>query len=201
MLLLAGLLLTAGCASDQPAPDHNQPPGAASGYSSNSLSVHPYEADGGNTVTPLQSSPYTDPAVKAGLKYIGTPYEFGSNRSTTDTFDCSDFVRQAFKEGYGITLPSDSRAQGEYVRKQGGATTNLDQLKEGDIVFFMAHHGGKKEDYAGLDKAKQPITHDGIYLGNGKMLDTYSTASGGVHIENLQGTFWEYRFLFGGPAH
>lgn len=65
----------------------------------------------------------------------------------------------------------------------------------------MAHHGGKKENYANLDKSKQSIEHDGLYLGDGKILHTYSTESGGVHIEDITGTFWEYRFLFGGPAH
>lgn len=41
----------------------------------------------------------TQQVIEAGKKYMGTPYEFGSNRSNTRTFDCSDFVRQAFWEG------------------------------------------------------------------------------------------------------
>ncbi|MCY9667532.1 C40 family peptidase [Paenibacillus alginolyticus] len=36
--------------------------------------------------------------IEKGMKYLGTPYKFGSSRSNTETFDCSDFVRQAFKE-------------------------------------------------------------------------------------------------------
>jgi cell wall-associated NlpC family hydrolase len=47
--------------------------------------------------------------IKDGMKYLGTPYQFGSNRSNTKTFDCSDFVRQAFMEGTGIRLPLNSR--------------------------------------------------------------------------------------------
>ncbi|MNH42737.1 hypothetical protein D3C79_1044980 [compost metagenome] len=31
-------------------------------------------------------------SISIGKKYMGTPYEFGSNRSTTRTFDCSDFT-------------------------------------------------------------------------------------------------------------
>nr|WP_306440429.1 MULTISPECIES: NlpC/P60 family protein [unclassified Paenibacillus] len=51
------------------------------------------------------------------MNYLGTPYEFGSIRSNTKTFDCSDFVRQAYLEGTGIILPADSRTQGAYIKK------------------------------------------------------------------------------------
>ena len=138
--------------------------------------------------------------IAAGKKYLGTPYEYGSSRSNTKTFDCSDFVRQAFKEGAGIILPGDSRSQAAYVKKIGKTTTNWRNLKPGDLMFFMAYKGTSKSNYTGINKSAQRITHVGIYLGNGKILHTYSKESGGVRIDSIAGKHWEYRFVFGGSA-
>ncbi|MFC4101631.1 C40 family peptidase [Paenibacillus xanthanilyticus] len=152
------------------------------------------------------ASAITDPAaaiesvIEAGMKYWGTPYEFGSDRSTTTTFDCSDFVRTAFFEGTGIILPSDSRGQGAYVQDRGAVTADWSQLKRGDLMFFMDYQGSTASAYADVDKSTATITHVGIYLGNGQVLHTYSTASGGVRTNEIAGTAWEYRFLFGGSV-
>ncbi|MCK8487455.1 C40 family peptidase [Paenibacillus glucanolyticus] len=138
--------------------------------------------------------------IDAGMKYLGTPYVFGSSRSNTQTFDCSDFVRQAFKDGAGVILPGNSRTQAAYVKKIGATTTNWRELHPGDIMFFMSYEGSKSSDYSGINKSSQRITHNGIYLGNGKILHTYSEKSGGVRIDQIEGKHWEYRFVFGGSA-
>ncbi|NBD23627.1 C40 family peptidase [Paenibacillus glycinis] len=137
--------------------------------------------------------------IAAGMKYWGTPYEFGSDRDTTTTFDCSDFVRTAFREGASLILPSDSRQQGDYVRNRGNVKTDWHQLQRGDLMFFMDYHGTKASDYAGINKATARITHVGIYLGDGQILQTYSTESGGVRTNVISG-HWDYRFLFGGSV-
>lgn len=138
--------------------------------------------------------------IKAGQKYLGTPYEFGSNRNSTRTFDCSDFVRRAFIDGMGLTLPSDSRKQGDYVKKVGKTSTNWKNLKRGDLMFFMSYKGTSKSSYPSSNKLNQRITHVSIYLGNGKMLHTYSKESGGVRVDSIANKHWEYRFMFGGSA-
>ena len=137
-------------------------------------------------------------AIAVGMKYLGTPYEFGSNRNDTSTFDCSDFVRQAYLEAIGLKLPGDSRSQGAYVKEIGKTSDDWRKLQRGDLMFFMSYQGSKASDYAGVDKADARITHVGIYLGDGKILHTYSEKSGGVRIDGIAGTHWEYRFLFGG---
>ncbi|TLS52812.1 NlpC/P60 family protein [Paenibacillus antri] len=150
-----------------------------------------------------RSSTVVPPAqkvIQAGKKYMGTPYLFGSDRSTTATFDCSDFVRQAFKEGAGIILPGNSRTQATYVKKIGKTTTNWKHLKPGDIMFFVSYNGTKATDYSKRTKSDPRITHNAIYLGNGKMLHTYSNKSGGVRVDSIAGKHWEYRFVFGGSA-
>jgi len=137
-------------------------------------------------------------AIAAGMKYLGTPYEFGSSRNDTTTFDCSDFVRQAFLDGIGLKLPGDSRSQGAYVKEIGKTKTDWRNLERGDLMFFMAYQGSKASDYANIDKSAARITHVGIYLGDGMILHTYSEKSGGVRIDSIADTHWEYRFLFGG---
>lgn len=138
--------------------------------------------------------------IQAGMKYLTTPYEFGSSRSDTLTFDCSDFVRQAFLDGINDLLPGDSRGQGDRVKQLGTDVYRISELKRGDLMFFMSYEGANASDYALLNKFNETITHVGIYLGNGQILHTYSSASGGVRVDSLSGTAWEYRFLFGGSA-
>lgn len=137
--------------------------------------------------------------ISAGMKYLGTPYEYGSNRNTTTTFDCSDFVRQAYLEGTGIKLPSDSRKQGAWIKEKGTDVYNINELKRGDLVFFMSYKGSSASSYAGLDKSKQRITHVAIYLGDNKLLHTYSKESGGVLVGEFSQS-WKNRFLFGGSV-
>ena len=151
------------------------------------------------TYKTLDRATIAEKVIQAGLKYLGTPYEFGSSRNDTTTFDCSDFVRQAYLDGIGYRLPGDSRSQGEHVLSSGNPiVTDWRQLQPGDLMFFMDYKGFRAGDYAHVDKQKEKITHVGIYLGNGQVLHTYSAASGGVRTNEIAGTQWEYRFLFGG---
>ncbi|WP_044482242.1 C40 family peptidase [Paenibacillus antibioticophila] len=137
--------------------------------------------------------------IRTGQKYLGTPYEYGSDRNTTDTFDCSDFVRQAYRESIGIVLPADSRKQGAWIRDNGTAVYSMDSLKRGDLVFFMSYKGSSASSYAGVNPNTERITHVGIYLGNGEILHTYSNSSGGVRKDKLTGS-WKHRFLYGGSV-
>lgn len=153
----------------------------------------------GNSNGSATSSAGIEKAINTGMKYLGTPYEFGSNRNTTTTFDCSDFIRQVFLEGTGIKLPSDSRKQGAWIKDKGTDVGNISSLKRGDLVFFMSYKGSSASSYAGLDKSKQRITHVAIYLGDNKLLHTYSKKSGGVLVGDF-GSSWKNRFLYGGSV-
>lgn len=137
--------------------------------------------------------------IQTGQKYLGTPYEYGSDRNTTATFDCSDFVRQAYRESIGIVLPADSRKQGTWIQDNGTAVYSMDSLKRGDLVFFMSYKGSSASSYTGVNPNTERITHVGIYLGNGEILHTYSNSSGGVRVDKLTGS-WKYRFLYGGSV-
>ncbi|WP_342563073.1 C40 family peptidase [Paenibacillus sp. FSL R7-0345] len=140
-----------------------------------------------------------DNVIAAGMKYLGTPYEFGSSRSNTSTFDCSDFIRQMFKDALNLTLPADSRQQGTWVRENSTTVTDISSLKRGDLMFFMDYQGSSASAYAGVDRFSERISHVAMYLGDGKILHTYSVSSGGVRVDNLSSS-WTNRFLYGGSV-
>ncbi|MBD0380264.1 C40 family peptidase [Paenibacillus sedimenti] len=138
--------------------------------------------------------------ISAGSAYLGTPYEFGSDRNDPTTFDCSDFTQTAFWDALRFSLPSDSQAQGDYVEALGPLVIDWTKLKRGDLMFFSSYKGSKASDYANMNYRTEPITHVAIYLGNGTILHTYSIESGGVRIDMVDGKQWENRFLYGGSV-
>src|SRR5690606_20432567 len=122
----------------------------------------------------LKPNVAAEQAIQAGMKYLGTPYEFGSSRKDTSTFDCSDFVRQAYLDGTGFLLPGDSRQQAEYIKELHGSklVKNWRNLKRGDLMFFMDYKGYTAASYEGIDRMTARVSHVGIYLGNGQVLHT-----------------------------
>jgi cell wall-associated NlpC family hydrolase len=186
------------------------------GYISSSDQYTSFAGNGGTgTVTP-SPSPSVPPApvppistpgasaqiesvISAGMGYLGTPYEFGSSRNDTSTFDCSDFIRQIFIDAVNLKLPADSRQQGEWVKSNSKVVTSTSGLKRGDLMFFMDYKGNSASAYEGIDKSKARISHVGMYLGDGQILHTYSVASGGVKVDKLSAS-WMNRFLYGGSV-
>lgn len=140
-----------------------------------------------------------DKLFAVGKSYLGTPYEYGSDRNTTATFDCSDFVRTAYREALGINLPADSRSQGDWVRKNSKPVYNIADLIPGDLVFFKGYDGSTTAEGQNVNPGEPRINHVAIYLGDGQLLQTYSVNSGGVRIDNFTNT-WQRRFLFGGSV-
>lgn len=136
--------------------------------------------------------------IAAGKVYLGTPYEFGSERNDTTTFDCSDFIQTMFWDALRFSIPSDSQAQGNYVKSLGPVKKDWTTLKRGDLMFFSSYKGSKATDYDNVNVLTEPITHVGLYLGNGNILHTYSIESGGVRTDTIAGKQWENRFLYGG---
>ena len=149
-------------------------------------------------VQSLSESQIRQKIINAGKKYLGTPYVYGSSRANPKTLDSSELVIWAYKDGAGIKLPPSGRTIGPWLKKVGTVTTDWRKLKPGDIMLLMSYRGYKASNYKGINKAKQPITHSGIYLGNGKILHTYSQQAGGVRIDSIIGKHWECRFLYGG---
>jgi peptidoglycan DL-endopeptidase CwlO len=91
-------------------------------------------------------------AVDHALGKIGSPYRYGA--TGPNAFDCSGLVSWAFKKA-GVSLPRTSRAMSRV-----GTPVSRDQLRPGDLVFFY-----------------KPVSHVGIYLGDGKIVHASSRKS------------------------
>jgi cell wall-associated NlpC family hydrolase len=136
--------------------------------------------------------------ISTGMTYLGTPYEYGSDRNSTATFDCSAFTRQIFRQAAGIQLPADSRSQGEWIKQNSQPNTDITSLKRGDLLFFT-NYNASSGAYTSLYNSSQTITHVAVYLGDNKLLHTFSVAGGGVKVTDFSKP-WQDRFLFGGSV-
>ncbi|MDQ0639404.1 putative lipoprotein NlpC [Pedobacter sp. W3I1] len=94
--------------------------------------------------------------------WTGVKYRFGG--LDKGGIDCSGFAFLLEKEIYGITLPRISREQANVVKRK-----NIDNLKEGDLVFFS---------FGGND-----VDHVGVYLNNGFFVHASTTR--GVIVDDL----------------
>lgn len=107
------------------------------------------------------------------LSLTGVKYKYGGNSPETG-FDCSGFVRYVFLQAGSLTLPHGARA----ISRLGQAVT-LDQLQPGDLVFF--------------NTLKTAFSHVGIYVGEGRFIHA-PTTGGGVHIVDMNDSYWSKRF-------
>ncbi|WP_051343249.1 C40 family peptidase [Pseudonocardia spinosispora] len=100
---------------------------------------------GGVPIVGLAGSKSGAVALRNAATKLGKPYVWGAKGP--NAFDCSGLMQWAFKQA-GIKIPPNSSAQARY-----GTAVPVSQMKPGDMVFYYS-----------------PVTHVGMYLGNGKML-------------------------------
>jgi lipoprotein Spr len=118
-----------------------------------------------------------DEIIETAQQYLGVPHCMGG--TSMKCMDCSGLLVTVFAK-YGIYLPHNSEEQARYGKKTDG----MDELKRGDLVFFIRTYN-----------SNHFITHSGIYLGNNKFIHTSSR--NGVTITSLNDQWWKERFIFG----
>ncbi len=93
-------------------------------------------------------------------KYFkGGKYVWGG--TTPKGFDCSGYVQYLYKK-HGVNLPRTAWSQ-----SKKGMPVSKDQLEKGDLLFFLT------------DKKRGiPVTHVGIYLGDGEFIHAASKKKG-----------------------
>jgi cell wall-associated NlpC family hydrolase len=101
-------------------------------------------------------------ALRYALTKVGDPYVWGA--AGPNAFDCSGLVVWAYAQE-GISLPHYTGSLWN-----SGMHVSRDQLQPGDLVFFFAD-----------------ISHVGIYIGNGLMVDAPQT---GQDVQ-VQSVFWD----------
>ncbi len=129
----------------------------------------------GKVIDTHKTSP--EEIIETALKYLGVPHCMGG--TTMKCIDCSGLLVAVFA-GHGISLPHNSEEQARY----GKILTGMDELKKGDLVFFIRSY-----------KTSHYITHSGIYTGDNKFIHTSS--GNGVIITSLDDPWWKERFIFG----
>ena len=124
------------------------------------------------TVAPPPRAERSEALLQA-LLALGVDYRYGGNSPATG-FDCSGLVAHVYREAWGIRLPHSTKAQSE-----AGVPVSLSELQAGDLVFY--------------DTLKQPYSHVGIYMGDGRFV--HAPKSGArVRVESLRSDYWSKRF-------
>jgi len=108
---------------------------------------------GGGGASSASSAPDIPPAssraetaVNAALTQLGVPYQFAQS-SPGEAFDCSGLTAWAWAQA-GVSLPHQSRAQAASIPNVPPSAA-----QPGDLIFYYS-----------------PISHVGIYLGNGQLV-------------------------------
>jgi cell wall-associated NlpC family hydrolase len=115
--------------------------------------------------------------IKTARQYLGVPHCMGG--TTMKCMDCSGLLVTVFAR-LGINLPHNSEEQARY----GKIINRMDELKKGDLVFFIRTY-----------ETHHFITHSGIYAGNNKFI--HASSKNGVIITSLIDPWWKEKFIFG----
>lgn len=118
--------------------------------------------------------------LNAIMKVDGYPYKMtgdANNPLVTGYADCSGLMQYAFKT-VGINLPRTANAQYNAVTH-----ISASEARPGDLVFFQ-----------GTYNASVPITHVGLYIGNGQM---WNAQGKGVMIANISPYWSKYSPVYG----
>ena len=107
-------------------------------------------------------------------KWLGTPYVYAAHTCGEGT-DCSGMVMEVYQEIYGIKLHRNSAKMLEVNCR----VIDLDDLKEGDLVFFCTNGDNR-------------VSHVGIYLKDNKFV--HASSSRGVCVDDLRQNYYATHF-------
>ena len=107
-------------------------------------------------------------------RWLGTPYAYGEHTCGEGT-DCSGMVMEVFLEVYGIKVHRNSAK----MLEENCRIIDLDDLKEGDLVFFITSSDGH-------------VSHVGIYLKDNKFV--HASSSRGVAVDDLRQNYYATHF-------
>lgn len=120
------------------------------------------------------SNPSFKALITEAEKYLGYPYVWGGSSPST-SFDCSGFVCWVYTASGVHNLPRTT-ATGIYNQC---TVISKSEAKPGDLVFFT-----KTYDCDG------PVSHIGIYVGNGMMIHAGSP----IKYASIETSYWQEHF-------
>lgn len=134
---------------------------------------------GGNNKTILFPENLIETIIDTATSYIGTPNKIGG--ISKQGIDASGLVYVSIQKNSKIEFPRIAQEMARY----GEVISNPDLLKRGDLVFFF--------DTYEVDRI---ITSVGIYLGDGKFIN--SSSSKGVTVSEINDPYyWKQKFFYG----
>ena len=108
------------------------------------------------------------------MSLIDTGYRFGGKNPEAG-LDCSGMVAYIFEQAAGLRV---SGSAADIARL--GKPVDKRRLQPGDLVFFNTQN--------------RPLSHVGIYIGDGRFIHAPSSASGRVRIDALSHSYFAPRF-------
>ncbi|HET8631619.1 MAG TPA: bifunctional lytic transglycosylase/C40 family peptidase [Thermomicrobiales bacterium] len=124
----------------------------------------------------------TAAVIPVAERYLGWPYLWGGASPQDGGFDCSGLVQYVFAQ-VGIQLPRTAAEQYAAVT----LLPNPAELRPGDLLFFAQTYADPNDW----------ITHVGIYLGNGQMINAPDEGERIEIVDAFTG-FWGQHFVAGG---
>ena len=112
--------------------------------------------------------------ISEAEKYIGYPYVWGGSTPST-SFDCSGYICWIFTQSGTYNLPRTT-AQGIYNRC---TPINQSEAQPGDLIFFT-----------GTYSSSSPVTHIGLYVGNGRMIHCGNP----IGYTSINTSYWQLHF-------
>jgi cell wall-associated NlpC family hydrolase len=126
-------------------------------------------------LTPVPAAPTEtvgQEALSVAMRYMGTPYVWGGSSPATG-FDCSGLVQWSYDQA-GIHLPRTAAEQFDV-----GVPVSRNDLQPGDAVFFADPDGF--------------VHHVGLYIGDGKFIDSPETGQD-VRIDSLSEPYFAEQY-------
>ncbi len=113
--------------------------------------------------------------VSYALSKVGLAYVFGA--TGPNAFDCSGFVQHVFAHaGYSINRVANDQY------KNGTKIYSQSELIPGDVIFF-----------SGTYNSGTPISHVGIYIGDGKFVHA-ANSTRGIVVDKLSTNYYATRY-------
>ena len=126
------------------------------------------------TTDPIGGSGDVAALIAEAENYLGYPYVWGGSSPST-SFDCSGFVCYVLTHSGYYNMPRTT-AQGIYNQCQH---ISASEARAGDIIFFT-----------GTYNSGNPVTHVGIYAGNGQMIHCGDP----IKYSSINTPYWQSHF-------
>lgn len=184
--------LMSGCGSDTTSSDNTTPDTSPTTQESKPSEPSSQQTTVSDTVSAPESSDVTESSnessdttvtdlrsqiVATAEALVGIDYASGM-ASPEQGFDNSGLIYYVLRENGFINCPRGTAAQ-----KEMGTSIGLDEIREGDLLFFA-----DKDSETG-----EAIEFGGIYIGNGKLI--YSPYPGEkVKFADINSAYWQNSF-------